>query len=235
MSDSPPGATDSFSRRWASNTVLATVSTAPPAPPAFSKRLARIGSLENSRMRAFFRSDAMPWLSPTAFSIGTSNQKVEPWPGCESTPIWPDIRSMMRLQITRPRPVPPYRRVVEASAWLKALNRPPAFSGAMPMPVSLTSKRSTWCWRVSDFGLTESVTEPLAVNFMALPSRLLSTCRNRTGSPRRARRRPGSRLTWMAMRLASAWLWNICTTELTTSRMFRPVVSSCSLLASSLE
>ena len=34
----------------------------------------------------------------------------------------------MRLQIARPRPVPPYRRVVEASAWLKAWNRRPCAS-----------------------------------------------------------------------------------------------------------
>ena len=202
---------------------------------AFSILPVRIGSLENSSTLAFFSSVARPWLSPTALSIGISNQNVEPAPGWESTPIWLAMRSMMRLQITSPRPVPPYSRVVEASAWLNGLNRLPAFSGEMPMPVSFTSKRRMWCWRVSDLALTERVSVPLSVNLMALLSRLLSTWRRRTGSPRTARRSEGSRWTWMARCLASAWFWNMRTTELTTSRRFMPVVSSCSLLASSFE
>ena len=40
----------------------------------------------------------------------------EPCPVSDSTPMRPPIRSMMRLEIANPRPVPPYRRVVEASA-----------------------------------------------------------------------------------------------------------------------
>ena len=46
------------------------------------------------------------------------------------------------LQMARPRPVPPKRRVVEESAWENGSNSRRAVSGAMPMPVSLTSNRT---------------------------------------------------------------------------------------------
>ena len=45
--------------------------------------------------------------------------KVEPLPGSLSTHIRPPMSSPRRLLIARPSPVPPYRRVVEASTWLK--------------------------------------------------------------------------------------------------------------------
>ena len=41
--------------------------------------------------------------------------------------------------MARPRPVPPYRREIDASAWLNDWNRRPIRSGGMPMPVSRTS------------------------------------------------------------------------------------------------
>ena len=40
-----------------------------------------------------------------------------------------------------PRPVPPYLRVIEPSAWVKAWNRRSTCSADMPMPVSRTEKR----------------------------------------------------------------------------------------------
>ncbi len=61
--------------------------------------------------------------SPITLSSGISNQNVAPRPGSDSTPMRPPIRSMMRLQIARPSPVPPYRRGVEASAWAKERNK----------------------------------------------------------------------------------------------------------------
>ena len=42
----------------------------------------------------------------------------------------------------RPRPVPPKRRLIEPSTWLKRLNRRSCCAGAMPMPVSVTAKRT---------------------------------------------------------------------------------------------
>ncbi len=47
---------------------------------------------------------------------------VEPLPGSLSTVMSPPIIWQNRRVIARPRPVPPYLRVVEASAWVKAWN-----------------------------------------------------------------------------------------------------------------
>jgi hypothetical protein len=44
----------------------------------------------------------------------------------------------MRSTIASPRPLPPYLRVVEESAWAKGEKIEVSFSGSMPMPVSLT-------------------------------------------------------------------------------------------------
>ncbi len=67
---------------------------------------------------------------------GSSNQNVLPTSFVERTPIRPPRASMISLQIVRPRPVPPKRRVMLASTcekgW-KSFVRP---SGSMPMPVS---------------------------------------------------------------------------------------------------
>lgn len=58
-----------------------------------------------------------------ASSSLTVNQKVLPTPGSLSTPISPPMRVVRRRQMASPRPVPPYLRVVEASAWEKGSNR----------------------------------------------------------------------------------------------------------------
>ena len=76
---------------------------------------------------------------------GTVNQNVVPTPGVLSTPMCPPSSSTIRREIARPRPVPPNRLVVEASACVKASNSLACACGEMPMPVSLTSTRSTAC------------------------------------------------------------------------------------------
>ena len=68
----------------------------------------------------------------------TRNLNRLPWPGVDSTQMRPSIISTRRLLMVSPRPVPPYLRVVEPSAWLKAWKSRPACSGVMPMPVSST-------------------------------------------------------------------------------------------------
>ena len=114
-------------------------------------------------------------MSPMALSSATSNQNVEPLPWTESTPMRPPISVTMRLQIASPRPVPPKVRVVEASACENAWNNWLAASGAMPMPVSRTSKRNWLRVRVSPVWLMCTVTLPRSVNLIALLTRLVNT------------------------------------------------------------
>ena len=68
--------------------------------------------------------------------------KVEPLPGPSlSAHIRPPISSARRRLIARPRPVPPYLRVVLESACENDWNRRPMPSALRPMPVSRTRKR----------------------------------------------------------------------------------------------
>ena len=57
----------------------------------------------------------------------------------------------------------------------------------MPMPVSVTEKRSVTADALSSRRSTDSVTRPCSVNLTALPPRLSSTWRRRPGSPEQAR------------------------------------------------
>src|SRR5436190_10992292 len=43
---------------------------------------------------------------------GSVNANVEPCPGCDSTHIRPPCISMMRFDMARPKPVPPFLRVI---------------------------------------------------------------------------------------------------------------------------
>ena len=69
----------------------------------------------------------------------TVTWKVAPWPRPGlSARMMPPISSASFLLMASPRPVPPYLRVVLASAWLKlwkSLARP---ASERPMPVSRT-------------------------------------------------------------------------------------------------
>lgn len=64
--------------------------------------------------------------------------KVDPTPGSLLTVSVPPIASASRRLMARPRPVPPYTRVVEESSWLKEWNSRSMRSAGMPMPVSMT-------------------------------------------------------------------------------------------------
>ena len=63
-----------------------------------------------------------------------------PCPGVLSTQIRPSISATSRAEIDNPRPVPPYRRVIEPSACSKGAKIVPSFAAGMPMPVSATAK-----------------------------------------------------------------------------------------------
>ncbi len=137
------------------------------------------------------------------------NAKVLPRPSWLSTVIAPPIICTSRDEIVSPSPVPPCRRRDEASAWANGSKMCWSLSAGMPHPVSLTSKCRTqksdggrqeepassafcgfsFCVLHSDFCIctrTRTTTSPLSVNLMALPTRLMSTWRRRSGSPTRA-------------------------------------------------
>ena len=68
---------------------------------------------------------------------------VLPWPGTPllSAVTVPPISSASRRLIARPSPVPPNRRLVEASTCVNDWNRRSMRSGGIPIPVS---RIATW-------------------------------------------------------------------------------------------
>ena len=77
-------------------------------------------------------------------------------------PISPPMSSTSCLEIARPRPVPPYLRVVEPSACAKGSKSCVERSGAMPMPVSVTSNAHQRR-RVARAGRRDAATHDLAL------------------------------------------------------------------------
>ena len=100
--------------------------------------------------------------------------------------IRPPIISIRDWQIDNPSPVPPKRRVMVASAWLKRWNSMAVCCGSKPTPVSCTSRVSHAGASAASGSATSirTPTEPEAVNLTALLSRLASTWRMRVQSPR---------------------------------------------------
>ena len=76
-------------------------------------------------------------------SIVTWNVLPSPGTPSLSTQIVPPISSASRRLIASPSPVPPYRRLVDASTWLNDWNSRSMRSGGMPIPVSRTVRCST--------------------------------------------------------------------------------------------
>ena len=112
---------------------------------------------------------------------GRSAMNTVPSPGALETVISPPKAWTSSRQMDRPRPVPPYLRVVEASACSNLEKILAACSAVMPMPVSRTLRR-----RPSPAPIAAKVTNtpPSPVNLMALETRLSTICRRRVGSPR---------------------------------------------------
>ena len=81
-----------------------------------------------------------------------------------------------------PRPVPPYLREVDASAWLNFWKSLPIASAERPMPVSRTAKVSSAALPVAA-ALKVTTTSPRSVNFTAFERRLSRICRSRVTSP----------------------------------------------------
>ena len=125
------------------------------------------------------------WPALTAFDtpMRAVKWKQLPRPGSLSTHRHPPIIFTSRSEMVSPRPVPPYRRVVEPSACEKASKIFFCFSAGMPMPVSRTVKCSS---SESPSRLSRSARttiSPRSVNLTALPTRLTTTWRNRPASP----------------------------------------------------
>ena len=106
-----------------------------------------------------------------------------PAPGVLSTRIQPPICSMICRQMANPSPVPPKRRVVELSAWVKEVKSRACCSAVMPMPVSLTAQRMLAMSPSMPSNSAVTVIVPRSVNLMALLSRFSSTWLRRRSSP----------------------------------------------------
>jgi hypothetical protein len=74
--------------------------------------------------------------------------KVLPFPGTLRSWISPPSRLASSRLIASPRPVPPYFRLVPASACWNASKMIRCFSSGMPMPVSETSNATTLAVRL---------------------------------------------------------------------------------------
>ena len=140
-------------------------------------RLVLLSSTMSTRL--FASSTSFPWRY--VFEIFKSlwdalvimvNVNVEPSPSTLSARMCPPISSTNRILIARPRPVPPYFRVVDVSTCENGLNRFESLSAGIPMPVSFTAKRSSSDFSFWWFNPTKIVISPLSVNLTALPTRL---------------------------------------------------------------
>src|SRR5262245_3944353 len=89
------------------------------------------------------------------------------------------MRASLRVMAS-PRPVPPKRCAVVASAWLNSLKSFACCSGVMPMPLSATA--TSIQSRPSTNLRACSLTSPSFVNLQALLNRLNRICRSRMGS-----------------------------------------------------
>jgi len=85
---------------------------------------------------------------------------VVPWPKVLSSVMAPFINSTRCREIARPNPVPPKRRVVEASAWVNEVNRRAAVASSMPMPLSITRSSTQTCSASSEANSARTETLP---------------------------------------------------------------------------
>ena len=94
-------------------------------------------------------------------------------------PTPPPIACASSRTIDSPSPVPPKRRVVELSAWVKGWNSRACCSGETPMPLSVTENSSSAPSASRPISRTSMRTLPCGVNLIALLTRFDSICRSR--------------------------------------------------------
>ena len=185
--------------------------------------------------RVVFRLKDGSSLSTRRLSKFTSNQKIDPCVKALSTPIVPPISSTSCFEIVKPRPVPPCLRVVEPSACENDSKMRVCASLDTPMPVSCTSKRKPTLGASSLHTVTFTVTLPVSVNLMALPSRLTMIWRKRFGSPQMAMGMSNAISNSRLMFFACACGANTCSMSSSNSRKLKRMYSTLSLPASILE
>ncbi len=133
----------------------------------------------------------------------TVKWKRLPTPGVLLTLMVPPISSTSCLEMVRPRPVPPYLREIEPSAWLNDWNSLASCSSFMPIPVSLTEKRRDSASAPRSTTCTATTISPFSVNLTALLVRLIRIWPRRSGSPISVAGTPRSTLNTTSTRLAS--------------------------------
>ena len=136
--------------------------------------------------------------APSATAASASGTRIVsvnvlPSPGTPllSATSEPSISSDRRRLIARPRPVPPNRRAIVASAWLNDWNRRPIRSAGMPIPVSETASRISHRRDApgaspsasSGDPVTRTTTSPVSVNLIEFDSRFSVIWRSRPASP----------------------------------------------------
>ena len=103
------------------------------------------------------------------------NQNVLPSPGTLRAPMSPPIAVTSWREIARPSPVPPWVRVVDASAWRNGSNSRSIWSWRMPIPESVTSTPRSTPAGSAPATYARTATWPTLVNLIALEIRLDST------------------------------------------------------------
>src|SRR5260221_2351782 len=83
-------------------------------------------------------SEPVDLLASESALPGRRTVKTEPLPGSLVSVTSPPIMRASLRVMARPRPVPPYCRAVEESAWVNSSNNLACCSGVIPMPVSAT-------------------------------------------------------------------------------------------------
>src|ERR1700693_498130 len=118
-----------------------------------------------------YRLHACPPARSSGPWAGRVNLKVEPEPDCDSTQILPPSRSTIFLQMARPMPLPAYSE--RACKRWKTIKMFCAYSGAIPIPLSLTRNSQRW----SAFSACMEITGgAVPRNLMAFPIRFWNIC-----------------------------------------------------------
>ncbi len=125
-------------------------------------------------------------------SITIVNQNRHPFSNKLSTPIVPFIISTNRLDMARPKPVPPNFLAVEISPCENGINNFSRTSGVIPIPVSFTSNSKVIIFFSFLSNLIRTLISPRSVNFAAFDNKLARICLILLGSPLRLCGTPGS-------------------------------------------